>query len=100
MAIIKCPECGTEVSDKAEKCPKCACPIAGKSGKIQTVELTAKKFKKQQLIAAPIAIVGCIIMVFSALNYLSIGTWLGGLLLAVGLIWTIIVEIKIWWHHR
>ena len=30
MALIKCPECGTEVSDKAEKCPKCAFPI--KSG--------------------------------------------------------------------
>ena len=29
MALIKCSECGTEVSDKAEKCPKCACPIAG-----------------------------------------------------------------------
>jgi len=27
MALIKCPECGTEVSDKAEKCPKCAYPI-------------------------------------------------------------------------
>jgi uncharacterized membrane protein YvbJ len=27
MALIHCPECGTEVSDKAEKCPKCAYPI-------------------------------------------------------------------------
>jgi len=27
MALIKCPECGTEVSDRAEKCPKCAFPI-------------------------------------------------------------------------
>jgi hypothetical protein len=27
MALINCPECGTEVSDKAEKCPKCAYPI-------------------------------------------------------------------------
>ena len=27
MALIKCPECGTEVSDKAEKCPKCAYPL-------------------------------------------------------------------------
>ena len=28
MALIKCPECGTEVSDKAAACPKCAYPIA------------------------------------------------------------------------
>tara|TARA_R110002096_G_C14363751_1_gene704194 strand:+ start:104 stop:304 length:201 start_codon:yes stop_codon:yes gene_type:complete len=27
MAIINCPECNNNVSDKAEKCPKCAYPI-------------------------------------------------------------------------
>lgn len=27
MAIIKCPECGKEVSDKAASCPNCGCPI-------------------------------------------------------------------------
>ena len=27
MALINCPECGKEVSDKAEKCPNCAHPI-------------------------------------------------------------------------
>jgi hypothetical protein len=27
MALIKCPECQTEVSDKADKCPKCGTPI-------------------------------------------------------------------------
>jgi len=28
MALIKCPECGTSVSDKSKSCPKCAYPIA------------------------------------------------------------------------
>lgn len=27
MALINCPECRTQVSDKAEKCPKCSYPI-------------------------------------------------------------------------
>ena len=27
MAIIKCPECGQDVSDKATSCPHCGCPI-------------------------------------------------------------------------
>lgn len=27
MALIKCSECGNEVSDKAASCPKCGCPI-------------------------------------------------------------------------
>lgn len=28
MALIKCPDCHTAVSDKADKCPNCHCPIA------------------------------------------------------------------------
>ena len=27
MALIKCPECGNEVSDKAVSCPQCGCPL-------------------------------------------------------------------------
>lgn len=26
MALIKCPECDREISDKAEECPGCGCP--------------------------------------------------------------------------
>ena len=27
MSLIKCPECGREVSDKSTACPGCGCPI-------------------------------------------------------------------------
>ena len=27
MAMIKCPECGAEISDRAINCIKCGCPI-------------------------------------------------------------------------
>ncbi len=30
MALIKCSECGKEISDKANTCPNCGCPIEGK----------------------------------------------------------------------
>ena len=30
MALIKCKECGKEVSDKAETCPNCGCKIEKK----------------------------------------------------------------------
>ena len=30
MAIIKCPECGHQISDKAPTCPHCGVEIAGK----------------------------------------------------------------------
>lgn len=29
MALIKCSECGREISDKANSCPHCGCPVAG-----------------------------------------------------------------------
>ena len=28
MAIISCPECGKQVSDRAVSCPECGCPIS------------------------------------------------------------------------
>jgi hypothetical protein len=28
MALVPCPECGSEVSDKASSCPKCGLPLA------------------------------------------------------------------------
>ncbi len=28
MALIKCPECGRDVSDRAQACPQCGYPIA------------------------------------------------------------------------
>jgi len=31
MALINCPECAREVSDKAVSCPQCGFPIAGQS---------------------------------------------------------------------
>ena len=27
MALVKCKECGKEISDKAKTCPNCGCPI-------------------------------------------------------------------------
>lgn len=36
MAIIKCPECQNEVSDKASACPKCGYPIASEKTNSQT----------------------------------------------------------------
>lgn len=42
MALIKCPECGKEISDRAEACPNCAYPIAQLSGNHKTSEETEK----------------------------------------------------------
>lgn len=42
MALIKCPECNSEVSDKAKSCPKCGCPIK------EDVNFTQKQHRTKQ----------------------------------------------------
>ena len=36
MALIKCPECGKQVSDKASSCPNCGCPVSSSNNKTAT----------------------------------------------------------------
>lgn len=44
MAIIKCPECGKGISDKAKECINCGCPIGQKEIKVaEKVDVEAKK---------------------------------------------------------
>lgn len=42
MALIQCPECGREISDKAICCPNCGCPIE----KFKTAD---SNFEKEQI---------------------------------------------------
>lgn len=44
MSLIKCPECGKEISDRAESCIHCGCPIGPGHNGILRVEL--KSFLK------------------------------------------------------
>ncbi|MBP3697362.1 MAG: zinc ribbon domain-containing protein [Clostridia bacterium] len=41
MALIKCPECGKEVSDKAQSCINCGCPI-GSGSSVSTLRVECK----------------------------------------------------------
>lgn len=43
MALIKCPECGREISDKATACPGCGCPINQSVATTQQHEREADK---------------------------------------------------------
>lgn len=42
MALIKCSECGHEVSDRATACPNCGCPIAGETPEPQNDVIEAE----------------------------------------------------------
>ena len=47
MSLIKCPECGKEISDVAVKCPNCGYPIKAEQKKKE------KENKKQKLVECP-----------------------------------------------
>lgn len=50
MAIIRCPECGKEISDRAAACPNCGNPILEVKDIINNKELFNKKdFDKNEL---------------------------------------------------
>ena len=57
MALIKCPECGKEISDKATACPNCGYPIAteenqvsiGEKDDIQENSIIEKESKEEGL---------------------------------------------------
>jgi uncharacterized membrane protein YvbJ len=95
MSLIKCVDCGTEVSDKAERCPKCACPIAINQTveKTQVIEQTSKRLKLQLLIGIGVLFLG-FISLFSGSS--------GGAMvfLILGFIIIIASRISIWWNHE
>lgn len=39
MALIKCPDCGKEISDRARTCPFCGCPIGELLESVETVKI-------------------------------------------------------------
>ena len=102
MALIKCPECKKEISDKAASCPSCGCPIAANSNennnqtpenKVQTIEKTSKKYKGQQLMAMLLGVIG-FFMLFE-----EEARTVGGIICIIALIWYAIVGMGIWWEH-
>lgn len=43
MALIKCPECGKEFSDKAQACPNCGCPTS----EVKKQEMKQEEIKEE-----------------------------------------------------
>lgn len=68
MALIQCPECGRQVSDKARKCPHCGCPLeelekkepVKEKKKSEVLEKTPKEKKK--LSKKTIIIIGIVLL--------------------------------------
>lgn len=41
MALVKCPECGAEISDKAKSCPKCGYPLDSEVNSLRNTDFSS-----------------------------------------------------------
>lgn len=96
MALIKCLECGKEISDKAVSCPNCGNPIISttinsqSNGKVE-IEMTNKKWKKRSLIALGLFFLGWITMTKSV----GLGFFIIFIAVCVG----VTARVGAWWTN-
>lgn len=107
MALIRCPECDREVSDKAANCIGCGSPLGasraefGSIGKrVSTIEETSKSLKKH-IIWAAVLFWGGLILTFPAAESESTALFTASsLCVTAGFFWWLTTRIRIWWHHK
>lgn len=63
MAFIKCPECGKEVSDTAERCSGCGCDIKRNIDEMKKQERRINKSKKSSMNKSLILVVIFIVVI-------------------------------------
>jgi uncharacterized membrane protein YvbJ len=95
-----CPNCGKQIPDDSKFCPYCGYQIAKVKGeeRVQTIELTSKRLKKQLLYSVVLIIVGLILIGSGKPG--STTQYFGGFFIFVGFVWLIVTRIKIWWNHK
>ncbi|HYW08131.1 MAG TPA: Ltp family lipoprotein, partial [Longimicrobium sp.] len=63
MALVTCPDCGTQVSDTAPNCPKCARPLGPAVGNVSHAPVARKKpFYTRKRFIIPAALLGLVIV--------------------------------------
>ena len=101
MALIKCGECGREISSKARTCPQCGNPITAAGdvnatgAPLTTTQWTAKKFKAHMLWATALCCIAVVMLVSDDVSWRPWGTSL----FLIGFAWFFATRIRAWWHH-
>lgn len=98
MALIKCGECGAEVSDKASACVKCGAPITQmKEEQRVTTQETGKPIKAYTLMAVIVLIVGMLMWISAVTG--STTEVIGKVLFFAGLGLFFVFRSLAWWEH-
>jgi DNA-directed RNA polymerase subunit RPC12/RpoP len=99
MALVKCPECGKEISTQAMSCPSCGYII---NKTTVTIEATSKKWKALQFFGPLAMMLGIIlpVIIASTTGEIGISGWYFSLiLLGGGFVAFLIGKIGAWWYH-
>jgi hypothetical protein len=103
MGLIKCQDCGAEVSTRAESCPKCGGPIGDtetKEAKV-VVEATSKNLKGHIVQCIAFFFMGLFLAFFGLVvhepKFISIGLIVTFIICPI---YFIVTKIRIWWHHE
>lgn len=82
MALTNCPECGKEVSDKAQSCPNCGAPIRGE----KSLNLNPKSHANVTRTGAKWEAIGFILILVGLLAAIGANGAAGGIVAFIGLI--------------
>lgn len=96
MALVKCRECGKEISNEARSCPNC-----GRPAQPMLIEKTAKKWKKAKLISWVIILSGGYLFLYNIQQggFSNPLTGLGLSMVFVGFLSLTISKFGAWWNH-
>lgn len=104
MALIKCPDCGKEISDLAEACIHCGRPIQPRNKKKYKQEIYISNYKKGK----PTILMGWILMFltfFPILGFVVSGNGdlemvgICGVGFLIGIMFVIVGTFIKWWHN-
>ena len=119
MSLIKCTECGQDISDQAPSCPHCGLPLSAKNLSsvpsearkvdlnVEKFEMTSKKWKKYLMFAIPLLVIGLPLFFFNLMIGMTTGTtsssagwfFLGLVFTVIGGILFLISAIGNWWER-
>jgi hypothetical protein len=102
MALIKCPECSRDLSDKATVCPHCARPLARtpySQGSVQVIERTGRRWKGVRVLGWLLVLVAAVVLFaqWAADDSRGVAAGLGLGLVGIACLW--ISRAGAWWYH-
>lgn len=91
--LIRCKECGKEISDKAQTCIHCGAPLKSDKQTVH-VEATDKEIKVMQLVGGTVFTLGFFGTIFTKYTNFF------GTVLIIGAVLIIYNGWKTWWRYR